>query len=262
MVSAPLAVGNVELGRLVAFDADPPPEDTHRRVRAMADLIAMAVWNSRLTKDRARLGMIEERNRLARELHDGLTQRFYAIQLQLQSALSALELHDTAAGVGHIEVAGRHAHDGLDEARRSVRGLRERGIESQSLTVSLRDLATRYEAETGTACRLIIRGDDDLTDTDTKSALARSVQELLHNVEKHAAAASVSIVLAFASDALSVNIADDGHGFALHNAADAGTGYGLFCVRERMAAIGGQLELRSAPGQGTVANLVVPRSAN
>jgi two-component system, NarL family, sensor histidine kinase DevS len=261
-VSALLAVGDVELGRLLAFDADPPPEDTHRRVRAMADLIAMAVWNSRLTKDRARLGLIEERNRLARELHDGLTQHFYAIQLQLQSAVSALEVQDTDSAVRQVEVAASHAHDGLDEARRSVRGLRERGIENHSLTDLLHDLATHYEQETGTRCQLIIRGDDRLTDTDIKSAIALSVKELLHNVEKHAAAASVSVVLAFASDALSVNVADDGHGFTLSNPANANTGYGLLCVRERMVAIGGRMDIRSVPGQGTVAHLVVPRSAS
>lgn len=258
VVSAPLEVGDVDLGRLLAFDSDPPPDDTRRRLRAMADLVAMAVWNSRLSKDRARLGVIEERNRLARDIHDGLTQRFYAIQLQLQSAMHAFEAHDHPAAGHHLGIAAAHADEGVDEARRSVRGLRAPGIDKQSLTELVRDLALRHEADTGTKCQLIIRGDDAISEMSIKAALASSVRELLHNVAKHAAASSVSVVLAFAPDTVSVTVADNGHGISGTQGAADGTGYGFQCIRERMTDLQGSVDLRSTPGQGTVVRLSVP----
>lgn len=259
MVSAPLVVGDVELGRILAFDTDPPADDTRGRIQAMADLVAMAVWNSRLSEDRARLGVIEERNRLAREIHDGLTQSFYGIQLQLHGARQALESRDADAARRSIDVAIANATAGLGEARRSVRGLREPGIESRSLLDVVQEMVTRHEAATGAECRLISRGTETLTNVEVKAAVARCVQELLHNVQKHAAATAVSVVLAFTPDLLTATVADNGHGFpsgSPHGARD-GTRYGLVGVRERMAAVGGRFQCSSTPGQGTVARLVV-----
>ncbi len=261
VIAVPLRTAGATLGRLLAIGSRHEDGETRRVLATIAVLVAVAVWNSRLYQDSVRLGVIEERNRLAREIHDGLTQKFYAIQLQLHAAdRSGVDLPPLAAE--HVHAAADFARAGLEDARRSVRGLRDCQLDGQGLVDALAELVARFERQTGIECVLVRRGDDDTVVYEAKAALYLSVQELLHNVEKHAAASSARVVVGLASDAVTVTVADDGHGFGVPErtaAGPSGTGYGLIGIRERMAAIGGTVQIRSQPGRGTVARLVAPR---
>ncbi|SDL70352.1 sensor histidine kinase [Microbacterium azadirachtae] len=200
-----------------------------------------------------RTAVQDERTRLAREIHDTLAQGFTGIITQLQAAEQA---PDEPTRRRHADAALSLAREGLAEARRSVQALRPTVLEQTSLADALGGVARSWSSRTGIASTVTVSGTARPLPTETEVALLRTAQEALANVERHAAARRVAVVLRLGEDRVRLEVRDDGRGFdavdrVQRASAEAG-GYGLIAMRERLESAAGSLEVVSRPGRGTV----------
>ena len=232
------------------------PEDL-QLLYTVGDLLSIAVERARLYARSNRLGAVEERNRLAREIHDTLAQGLTATTLQLESADALL---DAGSSPERARVPLRRAlsltQSNLEEARRSVLDLRATSLEDRSLSEALRVLAERWEAETGIDTRYgAVNGSRPLPPR-VEVALYRICQEALANVARHAEARRVDIRLVTTPGQVRLSVEDDGRGF---DASDLpGDRHGLVGINERARMIGGSLDVRSSTGAGTRVEVTVP----
>ena len=205
-------------------------------------------------------GTLAERQRLARDLHDTLTQGFASVVLLLEAAEESLA---TGRPVDrHIEQALRSARDNLAESRRVVWALRPRPLAEQSLPQALQELTGRLGEETGLRAETVVTGTARPLPAEVEEALLRIVQEALANVRKHAAASRVTVTLSYLDDLTMLDVHDDGIGFEYAaTVAAAGAGLGLHAMAERVAALGGSLAVESAPGEGATIAVEVPAPA-
>jgi signal transduction histidine kinase len=203
-------------------------------------------------------GTLAERQRLARDLHDTLTQGFASVVLLLEAAEESLALGRPVER--HIEQALRSARDNLAESRRVVWALRPRPLTEQPLPQALEELTGRLGEKTGLHAEALVTGTARPLPAHVEEALLRIVQEALANVRKHAAAARVTLTLSFLDDVTMLDVHDDGVGFD-HAATVAAGGLGLRAMAERVAALGGSLAVESAPGEGTTIAVEVPAPA-
>jgi two-component system NarL family sensor kinase len=247
--SIPLYAGEKKLG--VMNVASPEwrglsPEDL-QLLYTIGDLLAIAVERARLFNRSARLGAVEERNRLAREIHDTLAQGLAAAGLQLESAEAFLEAGpDTERARAALSRALDLTRSNLEEARRSVLDLRAAPLEGRSLPEALELLADRWEAETGIAARFAAVNRARPLPPRVEVALYRVCQEALTNVARHAGAGRVSIRLVATPEAVRLVVEDDGRGFDPSRVD--GDRQGLVGMRERVEMLGGTLDVRSDPG--------------
>src|ERR687890_2913959 len=223
----------------------------------IGDLLAIAVERARLFDRSARLGAVEERNRLAREIHDTLAQGLTATGLQLESAEAFL---DDEAGVQRAREPLRRAlsltRSNLDEARRSVLDLRADPLEGRSLPEALKALVDRWEAETGVATRFgTVNGSRPLPPR-VEVALYRVCQEALTNVASHSRASRVTVRLVATPDSVRLLIEDDGRGF--DPSSVAAQRHGIVGMKERADTVGGLLEVKSTTNGGTRLEVAVP----
>ena len=199
--------------------------------------------------------LVEERNRMAREIHDTLAQSFTGILLQLEAAEGAIE-----AGLslkGYIDRVRDIARFGLGEARRSVLGLRPFVLEEKGLEHALRQLAERSSIEGAIICELTASGVVQRLDSVVELVFFRIAQEAVGNAVKHAKATRISIELIFAPTEVKLGVTDNGRGMAADADVLVKTGYGLLAMRERAREIGGQFEIEDATGGGTRISLAV-----
>ena len=223
-----------------------------------------------LAKTQHDAGVLTERERLAREIHDTLAQGFSSIVLMGRSAGKALEEGDVKAANERLRIVQETASANLAEARSFVRDLRPPALEESDLVDTLRRLCAKTETEaaargTTLRCRFELVGTPlDLPNT-YQTTLLRAAQASLANVWAHARASAVVVTLSFLGSEVTLDVFDDGVGFepsALRvNARGDGTGVGLQSLRERLAALEGSLDIESAPGEGTVVALRVPLPA-
>ncbi len=232
------------------------PEDL-QLLYTVGDLLSIAVERARLFARSARLGAVEERNRLAREIHDTLAQGLTATTLQLESA-------DVLLDAGKSPEKAREpllralslTQSNLEEARRSVLDLRAAPLEGRSLSRALRALVERWEAETGVAARYrVINGGHPLPPR-VEVALYRICQEALANVVRHAEAGRAEVRLVATPGRVQLVVEDDGRGFDASNIpVDR---HGLVGMNERARMLGGRIEIYSSPGAGTSIEATVP----
>lgn len=232
-----------------------------RLVEGVADTAALALENAQLYARSRELATAEERNRLAREIHDTLAQGFTAVALHLEVADALLDGEGAAAGARQkVRKALELTRANLEEARRSVMDLRAAPLQDLSLPQALEQLVAHTGREYGIEVCYRTRGVNDRLPSRLEAGFYRIAQELLANVGKHAHATQVDLRLEHASDALTLIVADDGVGFdpAAERTPDAAGGFGLIGLRERVALLGGTLELFSAPDDGTCVRVSVP----
>jgi len=198
------------------------------------------------------LATLEERNRLAREVHDSLGHYLTAIHVHLEAARTLLESQPSLATEA-LQRAQSLTQEGLSEVRRSVAALRASPLEDRSLPEALSALVETCCAA-GIAADLRVIGERRPLPAPTRLALFRAAQEGLTNARKHAQARRAEVTLDY-TDAAVVRLAvrDDGVG-----AEDTSGGFGLLGVRERVHLLGGQVRVRTAPGQGFVLEAEVP----
>jgi signal transduction histidine kinase len=226
--------------------------------RALATQASLAVQLTRLAKAARQSAILEERNRLAGEIHDSLAQFFAGISLQLFAAQEAI----TKAGEGfsYVERAYDLAQDGLGEARRSVLSLRSELIEESGLTEALRMLADRSNIPGRLRCsfRATTLLADDLPNQ-VQQHLLRIAQEAISNAIRHANPTCLNVLLQSNSTELVLEIDDNGTGI---DSAQLGSseGFGLGNMRERAKQLGAELDIRTAPGGGTSVIVRLPSS--
>jgi signal transduction histidine kinase len=244
-----------ELG-VLAQSMNQMAENLERSRAALESSLAERARRSR------ELGVAEERNRLAREIHDTLAQGLTALTLQLEMADALLDA-DPGRTRSSIQRALQLARDSLQEARRSVLDLRAAPLDGKSLPDALQRLAEQFADEHDIRCTVHTEGLGERLPARLEAGLYRLAQEALTNVAKHARADQVSVTLARAGEGLSLIVEDDGVGFdpAVPVAAGPSGGFGLAGMRERAALLGGELLITSRPGQGTRLEIRIPEHA-
>jgi two-component system NarL family sensor kinase len=260
--SIPLYAHGKQLGVLNVASTDwrELSQEDLRLLYTVGDLLGIAVERARLFAQSTYLGALEERNRLARELHDTLAQGLAAITLQLESADVLL---DAGASPARAQLAVHRALDlaraNLEEARRSVQDLRAAPLEGRTLAEALAALAQEFAGRTGIVVRFEPVGAGRPLSPRVESGLFRIAQEALTNVARHAQASHVLVRLAMTPDEASLRIADDGIGF---DASQVPAGrFGLVGLNERARLLGGQMTLQTSLGAGTCVEVVVPLAA-
>jgi signal transduction histidine kinase len=212
----------------------------------------------RLTQTERKAGMLEERQRLAREIHDTLAQGFAAILAHLETAeLGREHGADRESQLQHLASARRVARDSLEEARRMMASLRPEILETADLPAAMTRISDGWSQRTGVPCTVSITGTPNPLQRDIEVALLRTAQEALANAWKHARPGRVTITLSYMGDLVVLDVQDDGVG----GAGAGGFGFGLTSMRERMEQIGGTLTVESAPGEGTTISASAPNVA-
>ncbi len=207
---------------------------------------------SRKEQDR-QSAVVEERTRMAREIHDTLAQAFTGIILHLEAADQAID-HRPDAVRGRVAEARKLARASLAEARRSVWAFRLRALEEGDLPGALHQLAQQSARQADVRVEFTSSGVPLVMGPDVEDNLLRVAQEALTNALKHARAGTIAVELDYAPAGARLRVRDDGTGFA-----DSPTrGLGLIGMRERAQRIGGELTIASEPGAGTEVILSVP----
>jgi signal transduction histidine kinase len=203
-------------------------------------------------------GILDERQRMAREIHDTLAQGLTGIVTQLQAAEQAAE--DPAGWRRHFAAATGLARESLTEARRSVDALRPEPLEQARLGAAVASVAERWSALHGIAVQVTTTGAEQPMSPAAESALLRAAQEALANVAKHAQATRVGLTLSYMDNEVALDVRDDGKGFDAVPAPPVrdGGGFGLTAMRQRIEALAGQLQVESEPGMGTAISVCVP----
>lgn len=230
---------------------------------------ALALENVRLLdqarKSGRKAGILGERQRLAREIHDTLAQGFTSIVMNLEAAEGALPEEPTEEDRTrwHLDQARLTARESLTESRRLVWALRPEYLDSASLPEALAQLAARWSDSAGVEASANVTGTPRLIPAEAEVTLVRVTQEALANVMKHAGASRAVVTLSYMSDLVALDVIDDGVGFDPdHKPADTPeSGYGLRTMRERIEQLGGSLNIDSAPGEGTTLAAELPLAA-
>jgi PAS domain S-box-containing protein len=202
--------------------------------------------------------ILEERNRMAREIHDTLAQSFTGILVQLGAASQVLN-DDLEATQAHLEMIDELARIGLTETRRSVTALRPQLLEEGDLDNALHRLVTQMRAAADTALIYEIRGAAYPLPAEVENNLLRIGQEALTNAIKYADANEIRVELVYEATQCSLHIKDDGRGFGVGSIPATG-GFGLLGMSERAERIGAQLTIQSQPDQGTEIVLTVNKA--
>ncbi|AQZ69144.1 hypothetical protein BKM31_53625 [[Actinomadura] parvosata subsp. kistnae] len=229
----------------------------HDRRRRLVERLRTAMeenaeLNARLLDQARRAGVLDERHRVAGEIHDTLAQDLVALIGQLSAAGRAP--HEDARR-RHLDRAAELARRGLSETRRSVRALRPEPLEDTELPDALGHLARSWAETAGVELRFEVTGTPVALAAEVESTLFRVAQEALANVAKHAGATRTALTLSYTDESVLLDIRDDGRGFDPQRPAD---GFGLDGMRQRARGVGGTLTVESEPGQGTTIAAAVP----
>jgi signal transduction histidine kinase len=254
----PLLLQNTLIGFVSINSTEPrryQPEELSL-ARALAQQITLAVQLTRLAEQSQQTAVIDERNRLAREIHDTLAQGFTGIVIQLEAAEDALTDSPQATAT-HLNRARQLARTSLAEARRSVRALRPAVLDHKPFAQALRDSVQALTLDSGLAIEINLPVDLPALGSDTETELLRLVQEAVTNVLKHAQATSLTLTLTQHSNTATLTITDNGQGF---DPSQSTSGFGLIGIKERATRLNAQLSIDSIPSRGTTISLRLPTS--
>jgi signal transduction histidine kinase len=257
-LGVPLAVQERTLGAIIFLHRQPDYYQPAQASLALAfaQQLAAALENARLYEQAGQLAVLQERQRLARELHDSVSQVLYSIGLGAKSARTALDRHSDQAGEA-IDYVNRLAEAGQVEMRALIFELRPESLRTDGLIAALdRQIAVlRARHQLKVIAQL---GAEPAVPLEIKEAVYRIFQEACYNIVRHARASQVRITLRAASPGLILEIEDDGVGF--DPVVDYPGHLGLRSMHERAAGCGGRLEITSRAGQGTRILLTMPIS--
>ncbi|MFG1624329.1 sensor histidine kinase [Kribbella sp. NPDC049227] len=230
--------------------------ETNRRLEQT--LAENAVLHRELVTQARESAVHDERERMAREIHDTLAQGLTGIVTQLQAAEHTSE--DPANR--HLTAAIDLARESLTEARRSVHALRPQPLQAATLSEAIENVVRRWTALHGIDVQLTTTGTPRAIDPEAESTLLRAAQEALANVAKYARASRVGVTLSYMEKEVALDVRDDGVGFdPSRRTSSDGSGFGLFAMRQRVEALDGTLEIESEPGAGTAISASVPTLA-
>jgi signal transduction histidine kinase len=202
-------------------------------------------------------GVVDERRRMAREIHDTLAQGLTGIVTQLQAAEQAASrtAGDPAGWRRHVAAATQLARESLTEARRSVEALRPEPLDGCRLSEALAGVAERWSSLNRIPAQVTTTGTARPVDPEAEFALLRAAQEALANVARHAYATRVGLTVSYMENEVALDVRDDGVGF---DPALTEGGFGLVAMRQRITALSGTLQVESEPGGGTAVSACVP----
>ena len=221
--------------------------------------VGWGLYQLRLRQLGSRFALVlEERARLAREIHDTLSQGFVGISSQLDAVALAMPSERSKARE-YLDLARKMARHSLTEARRSVMDLRASVLEGQDLAAALNSGARIWAAGSGVDVEVEVSGVQNPLPQEFEQHLLRIAQEAVTNVLKHAGASRIWVKLHLEARKLYLRIVDNGHGFEQADVfSSLGGHFGLIGMRERAERLGGELHLASHPGQGTQVEVMVP----
>lgn len=207
------------------------------------------------SEDGRRSAVVEERNRMSRDMHDTLAQGFTGVIVQLEAAKQAIAHGSSSDADAHVERASELARHSLGEARRSIRALRPAVLENGHLRDALEGVMTQMTAGTLIKTEFKVQGQPRPLTPSREETLLRIYQEIVTNALKHSNATAIRAALAFEKRAVRLQVQDDGSGFKPPEEHD---GLGLVGIRERLDQVNGALEIESLPGEGTRICVLVP----
>jgi signal transduction histidine kinase len=228
-------------------------------LRLLAAHAAIALVNARLYERSRELSIVEERQRIARELHDAVTQKLFSLRLTADAA-ATLAVRDPGRAAQELGTVRRLAAEVADELRAIVVGLRPVDLAGDGLDVALRKQAELLDRVHGAVVRFAGESIPRLGAA-AEQAAYRIAQEALHNALRHGTPSTVEIRLSVSGGMVRLEVADDGKGFDPTVSGGAGARLGLASMRDRARTTGGRLEVRSAPGGGTTVRLLLPVAA-
>jgi signal transduction histidine kinase/ligand-binding sensor protein len=260
-LAAPLhANGNV-IGVLEVVDKPGGfAKDDARIVSLFADRAAINVEQVRLNQQAGQLAVLEERQRLARELHDSVVQSLYSMTLYADAAALALAAGKKDVTVNHLQELRDTARGAMHDMRLLIFELHPPTLEQEGLVAALQVRLAAVEARAGLQTELAVEGARRLPIV-IEQELYRIAEGALNNVVKHARAQHVTVRLRFTDQVVSLQVCDDGMGFDPLIARSAG-GMGLHGFEERAAKVGGRVTLESSPGEGTTVTVVIGAEGN
>jgi signal transduction histidine kinase len=205
-------------------------------------------------------GVLDERQRMASEIHDTIAQGLTGVVTQLEAAIQAKDRPDDWRR--HVDTAAQLARDSLSEARRSVEGSRPGPLIGANLPEALADVARNWSAVSGVPVEVTTNGERQTLDPEIEVALLRTAQEALANVGKHAGATRAVLTLSYMGDVVTLDVRDDGAGFTVgETSGGPRKGFGLQGMRQRINRVAGSLAIESEPGGGTAISARVPAIA-
>jgi signal transduction histidine kinase len=229
-------------------------------VTILAFAAGIGAWRMRAVTARKRReyqAVLNERSRVARELHDTVEQGLAGIALQLEAVDGSFETAPEAARES-LNVARQMLRYSLEETRRSVMDLRSQALERSDLAGALETLAGQMTRNTPAQADVRVNGAVQRLDAAKEHHLLRIGLEALTNALKHGRATRIDIELSFTPDSTSLVVTDDGQGLESAERASGGAHFGLQGVRERVDKLGGVLDIHSSPGAGTRLSVSIP----
>jgi signal transduction histidine kinase len=196
----------------------------------------------------------EERNRIARDIHDGVAQSMYALSLSLEACVEAAARANSPL-TERLERLVPLARNTLLETRHYIYDLKPLLSGETDIAAVAENQVREFKMVSGVPTTLALEGDPPAVDIPTTTTFYRVLQEALSNVLKHAHASNVSVRLLFSPQSVTLCVEDDGRGFDIDNAP---SGYGLDNIRSRVAEMRGTVEVSSAPNRGTRLTVVLP----
>jgi signal transduction histidine kinase len=214
----------------------------------------MAVQLEELLKQRQEVAVSEERNRLARDLHDSAKQQALAASFQIGTALTLFD-RDPQVARTHLEEAERMVDSVRSELTYLIAELRPQELDEKSIDEVLGDYAVDWGHQNSIEVHLDLQR-DVVASLEVKQTFLRIIQESLANAARHSAGESVSITLRSDEQDVTLVVSDDGHGF---DPAEVTSGMGLQSMQERSESLGGSMVVTSAPGEGTSIKVIIPK---
>lgn len=198
--------------------------------------------------------MLQERSRIAREMHDSVGHSLTAQSIQLENAALCWKQHNWAQGETHLNAARQLGKDALRDVRQSVASLQTSPLQGRSLVAAVQTLLKQFTTTT----QIVVNAEIDLPPlpAEISTALYRLLQEGLTNITRYSGATAVKLTLKMTAGAIAFTLVDNGCGF---EPTQNTTGFGLQSMRDRIEAIGGQFTLITAPGQGCTIRATIPR---
>ncbi len=230
-------------------------EDDEHTVGVLAAHAAVLMEHARMYEASRELSVLDERNRLARELHDAMTQTLFSLRLAVETA-AALVTADPAGATAELDAARGLVDATFAELRALVFELRPPALDADGLVTTVRKHLEVAGRAHGLRVEVTAVGDERLP-PQTERELFRIVQEAVTNVLRHARASTLQVALAFEQGRVTVSVRDDGRGFDPAARSIRSRRLGLTSMRERARALGGSLSVESAPGEGTTVRVEV-----
>ena len=261
LLTVPMLLGRDPVGWMCIRSGRVDAREIESKIRvaeALAGQATLAMQMVKLSEQARQAAVLEERNRIARDIHDTLAQGFTGVVLNLAAAVRALDKDNVDLALEHIEHSRNLAQSGLQEARLSVRALRPDTHADSAIEPQLEALRERLATTGSIMARVAIGGEARPLARNAQNELVRIAQESVTNIMKHARARNVLIALDHAGDHVRLAIGDDGIGFDTQRAHE---GFGLVGMGERAERLGGLLTVDSAPGRGTHVLVKVPAAS-